>query len=94
MAQFNDPNVVRLEGVVTQSHPLMIVTEYMENGSLDTFMRMNENKIPLAQIIRMLGDVASGMRYLSDMNYIHRDLAARNILINRDLVCKACDVSK
>lgn len=91
MAQFNDPNVVRLEGVVTLSHPLMIVTEYMENGSLDTFMRLNENKLPLPQILRMLGDVASGMRYLSDMNYIHRDLAARNILISRDLVCKVAD---
>ncbi len=91
MAQFNDPNVVRLEGVVTQSHPLMIVTEYMENGSLDTFMRLNENKLQLPQIIKILGDVASGMRYLSDMNYIHRDLAARNILINKDLVCKVAD---
>lgn len=91
MAQFNDPNVVRLEGVVTQSHPLMIVTEYMENGSLDTFMRLNENKLPLLQIIKILGDVASGMRYLSEMNYIHRDLAARNILINKDLICKVAD---
>ena len=91
MAQFNDPNVVRLEGVVTQTHPLMIVTEYMENGSLDTFLRLNENKLKLPQMIKMLGDVASGMRYLSDMSYIHRDLAARNILINKDLVCKVAD---
>ncbi len=91
MAQFKDPNVVRLEGVVTQSHPLMIVTEYMENGSLDTFLRLNENKLKLTQMIQILHDVASGMRYLSDMNYIHRDLAARNILISRDLTCKVAD---
>ncbi|CAF0783960.1 unnamed protein product [Brachionus calyciflorus] len=91
MAQFNDPNVIHLEGVVTQSHPLMIVTEYMENGSLDTFLRLNESKLKLPQMIKMLKDVAYGMRYLSEMNYIHRDLAARNILINKDLVCKVAD---
>lgn len=91
MAQFNDPNVVRLEGVVTQGHPLMIVTEYMENGSLDSFLRLNETKLKLPQMVKILRDVASGMKYLSEMNYIHRDLAARNILINKDLVCKVAD---
>lgn len=91
MAQFTDPNVIRLEGVVTQSHPLMIVTEYMENGSLDSYLRMHGPKLKLAQLLRMLRDVASGMRYLADMNYIHRDLAARNILVNKELVCKVAD---
>ena len=92
MAQFHDENVIKLEGVVTQSNPLMIVTEYMENGSLDQFLRLNESKgLKLTQMIKILKDVASGMKYLSDMNYIHRDLAARNILINKDLVCKVAD---
>ena len=91
MAQFNDPNVVRLEGVVTNSLPLMIVTEYMENGSLDTFLRLSAHSLKLPQMIKMLRDVASGMRYLADMNYIHRDLAARNILVDKTLVCKVAD---
>ena len=38
--QFDDPNVIYLEGVVTKSNTIMIVTEYMENGSLDTFLRV------------------------------------------------------
>lgn len=41
MAQFNHENIICLEGVVTQSHPFMIITEYMDNGSLDTFLRVN-----------------------------------------------------
>lgn len=40
MGQFEDPNVIFLEGVITKSNPIMIVTEYMENGSLDTFLRV------------------------------------------------------
>lgn len=41
MGQFEDPNVIFLEGVITKSNPIMIVTEYMENGSLDTFLRVS-----------------------------------------------------
>ena len=40
MGQFDDPNVIYLEGVVTRSNPIMIVTEFMENGSLDIFLRV------------------------------------------------------
>ena len=42
MGQFDDENVIYLEGVVTKHHPIMIVTEYMENGSLDTYLRVSE----------------------------------------------------
>ena len=41
MGQFDHPNVIRLEGVVTKSRSLMIITEYMENGSLDAFLRVS-----------------------------------------------------
>ena len=44
MGQFDDENVIYLEGVVTKHHPIMIVTEYMENGSLDTYLRVNEKE--------------------------------------------------
>lgn len=40
MGQFDHPNVIHLEGVVTKSSPVMIITEFMENGSLDTFLRV------------------------------------------------------
>ena len=42
MGQFDDPNVIYLEGVVTKSNPIMIVTEFMENGSMDVFLRVSE----------------------------------------------------
>lgn len=41
MGQFKHPNVIRLLGVVTTTVPYKIVTEFMENGSLDNFLKVN-----------------------------------------------------
>ena len=41
MGQFDHVNVIYLEGVVTRSQPIMIITEFMENGSLDSFLRVS-----------------------------------------------------
>ncbi|NWW45164.1 EPB1B protein, partial [Pedionomus torquatus] len=42
MGQFDHPNIIRLEGVVTKSRPVMIITEFMENGALDSFLRVRQ----------------------------------------------------
>uniref|UniRef100_A0A8C2KQI9 receptor protein-tyrosine kinase n=1 Tax=Cyprinus carpio TaxID=7962 RepID=A0A8C2KQI9_CYPCA len=91
MGQFEHPNIIHLKGVVTKSKPVMIITEYMENGSLDTFLKKNDGQFTVIQLVGMLRGIASGMRYLSEMGYVHRDLAARNILVNSNLVCKVSD---
>ncbi|MED6282070.1 Ephrin type-B receptor 3, partial [Characodon lateralis] len=41
MGQFDHPNVIRLEGVLTRSCPVLIITEFMENGALDSFLRVS-----------------------------------------------------
>uniref|UniRef100_A0A8B9HI88 Ephrin type-B receptor 3 n=1 Tax=Astyanax mexicanus TaxID=7994 RepID=A0A8B9HI88_ASTMX len=91
MGQFDHPNVIHLEGVLTRSCPVLIVTEFMENGALDSFLRLNDGRFTVTQLVGMLRGVAAGMKYLSDMNYVHRDLAARNVLVNSNLVCKVSD---
>ncbi|KRY70671.1 Ephrin type-A receptor 4-A, partial [Trichinella pseudospiralis] len=91
MGQFDHPNVIRLKGVISRSEPAMIVTEYLENGSLDNFLKRNGDRLDTVQLVRMLNDVASGMAYLSDKGYTHRDLAARNILVDGKLCCKIAD---
>ncbi|XP_056398130.1 ephrin type-A receptor 8 isoform X3 [Hyla sarda] len=91
MAQFDHPNVIHLEGVVTRGKLTMIVTEYMENGSLDAFLRSRDGHFTIIQLVGILRGISSGMKYLSDLGYVHRDLAARNILVNSNLVCKVSD---
>ncbi|GAA6221959.1 ephrin type-A receptor 2-like [Lates japonicus] len=91
MGQFSHPNIIRLEGVVTKFKHAMIVTEYMENGALDTYLKDRDGEIPSYQLVGMLRGIAAGMKYLSDMSYVHRDLAARNVLVNSNLECKVSD---
>uniref|UniRef100_A0A672ZWU3 receptor protein-tyrosine kinase n=1 Tax=Sphaeramia orbicularis TaxID=375764 RepID=A0A672ZWU3_9TELE len=91
MGQFSHPNIIRLEGVVTKFKHAMIVTEYMENGALDMYLKDRDGEIPSYQLVGMLRGIAAGMKYLSDMSYVHRDLAARNVLVNSNLECKVSD---
>ncbi|XP_051800421.1 ephrin type-B receptor 4b-like [Acanthochromis polyacanthus] len=91
MGQFQHPNIIHLEGVITTSCPVMILTEFMENGALDSFLRVNDGQFTTIQLVGMLRGIAAGMKYLSEMSFVHRDLAARNILVNSNLVCKVSD---
>uniref|UniRef100_A0A8C8HGZ0 receptor protein-tyrosine kinase n=1 Tax=Oncorhynchus tshawytscha TaxID=74940 RepID=A0A8C8HGZ0_ONCTS len=91
MGQFSHQNIIRLEGVITKFKHAMIVTEYMENGALDNYLKDHDGEISSYQLVGMLRGIAAGMKYLSDMSYVHRDLAARNVLVNSNLECKVSD---
>ncbi|OCT94821.1 hypothetical protein XELAEV_180125047mg, partial [Xenopus laevis] len=39
MGQFDHPNIIRLEGVITRGNTMMTVMEYLGNGVLDSFVR-------------------------------------------------------
>ncbi|XP_003471486.2 ephrin type-A receptor 10 [Cavia porcellus] len=88
LGQFDHSHIVRLEGVVTRGSPLMIVTEYMGLGALDSFLRHHEGQLVAEQLLGLLPGLASAMKYLSEMGYVHRGLAARRVLVSSGLICK------
>ena len=80
--------LIQLYAVCTKEEPIYIVTELMKHGSLLEYLRGERTSLKLPQLIDMSAQVASGMAYLEEQNYIHRDLAARNILVGDHMICK------
>uniref|UniRef100_A0A3Q2W8Q1 Ephrin type-A receptor 8 n=1 Tax=Haplochromis burtoni TaxID=8153 RepID=A0A3Q2W8Q1_HAPBU len=92
MAQFDHPNVIRLEGVVTHTLILyLLATPFLIFQFFCSFLQRHDGQFTIIQLVGLLRGIAAGMTYLSDLGYIHRDLAARNVLVNSNLVCKVSD---
>ena len=91
MKKLRHPKLIQLYAVCTREEPIYIITELMTNGSMLDYLRGDGRSLKLPQLIDMTAQVAAGMAYLEDQNYIHRDLAARNILVGEHLVCKVAD---
>ena len=91
MKKFRHQNLVQLYAVCTKEEPIYIITEFMKHGSLLEYLRGDGRSLKLPQLIDMGAQVASGMAYLEEKNYIHRDLSARNVLVGEHLICKVAD---
>ena len=88
MKQLKHLKLIQLYAVCTQEEPIYIITELMKHGSLLEYLRGDGRSLKLPQLIDMGAQVAAGMAYLEEKNYVHRDLAARNILVSESLICK------
>jgi len=89
--QFQHPNVVGMYGVVTSGHPFLLLLELCDEGELLKYLQDKKRDHSIATLMRILKEVASGMRYLSSKHFVHRDLAARNVLLDSESRAKVCD---
>ncbi|XP_064950301.1 serine/threonine-protein kinase 12-like isoform X1 [Musa acuminata AAA Group] len=82
LQQIRHPNVVQFLGAVTQSSPMMIVTEYLPKGDLRAYLK-RKGALKPSSAVRFALDIARGMNYLHEHKpeaIIHRDLEPSNIL--------------
>lgn len=88
LKQLSHPNLIQLYAVCTKGEPIYIITELTKYGNLFQYLRGDGRLLELPQIINMMVQIAAGMAYLGENNYIHQDLAARNVMLAEGLVCK------
>ncbi|KAI3939586.1 hypothetical protein MKX01_038541 [Papaver californicum] len=82
LQKMRHPNVVQFLGAVTQSTPMMIVTEYLPKGDLRAFLK-RKGALKSVLAVRFALDIARGMNYLHENKpeaIVHRDLEPSNIL--------------
>ncbi|KAJ3695917.1 hypothetical protein LUZ60_001294 [Juncus effusus] len=91
-------NLVELRGWCKRNDDLLLVYEFMPNGSLDTFLfNCNKNAksiLSWQQRLNILKGVASGLLYLHEeweQVVVHRDVKASNVLLGSDMNPKLSD---
>ncbi|KAK4265433.1 hypothetical protein QN277_026488 [Acacia crassicarpa] len=89
-------NLVRLLGYCRRKNELLLVYDFMPNGSLDKFLySLPNNKIlSWKQRFKIIKDVASALLYLHQQwlqVVIHRDIKPANVLIDNDMNARLGD---
>ncbi|XP_015126080.1 epithelial discoidin domain-containing receptor 1 isoform X2 [Diachasma alloeum] len=103
LAALEDVNIARVLGVCCREEPYCVVMEYLEHGDLSQFLKTHitvedAHPMPIGVktlsfncLIYMAAQIASGMRYLENLNFVHRDLATRNCLVGKAYHIKISD---
>eukprot|EP00069_Balaena_mysticetus_P021675 bmy_13747T0 len=61
----------------------IMVTEYVEHGPLDVWLRRERGHVPLAWKLAVAQQLASALSYLEDKSLVHSNVCGRNILLAR-----------
>ncbi|CAL9030979.1 unnamed protein product [Prunus brigantina] len=89
MGRLQHKNLVQMRGWCRKRNELMLVYDYMPNGSLNRWI-FDKPKTVLGweQRRRVLADVAEGLTYLHhgwDQMVVHRDIKSSNILLDAEM---------
>ncbi|XP_057771299.1 probable serine/threonine-protein kinase PBL3 [Salvia miltiorrhiza] len=96
LVQLRHPKLVNLVGYCTEEDNMMLVYEFMPNGSLSDHLFTTQNQsLPWTRRIRVALDVARGLCYLHDRDrpIIHRDFKLDNIFLDWELNAKLSNYS-
>ncbi|KAL8532319.1 hypothetical protein ACS0TY_008786 [Phlomoides rotata] len=91
----NHRNLLRLLGCCTKASELLLIYEYMENGSLDKYLYGEKRgSLTWKQRIDIIFGTAKGIAYLHEhyhITIIHRDIKPSNILLDSQFQPKIAD---
>lgn len=87
------PRLVSFIGCALKIPSLMIVTEYMPNGSLYEALHQRKLKIEHERRHHIAKQVSEGVTFLHSKTppFVHRDLKSMNVIMDYELNAKLCD---
>ncbi|PON72273.1 Serine/threonine protein kinase [Parasponia andersonii] len=89
MGRLQHKNLVQMRGWCRKGNQLMLVYDYMPNGSLNRWIFDRPKQLlSWDQRRRVLADVAEGLNYLHhgwDQVVVHRDIKSSNILLDSEM---------
>jgi len=90
MGLHKHPNLLEFIGIVSIEGKVCVITAFYARGSLDK-LHHKIDMVKEKRFLRIVRDVASGLKAFHDQNMIHRDLACRNLLMKSDGVVVIAD---
>lgn len=73
LIHLNHPNIIKFLGVQLKKSRILIIMEYMSEGSVAQMMR-HYGSFPESILLKFLRQVLHGLLYLHGMNIIHSDI--------------------
>lgn len=80
MHEFIHPHIVRLHRNFSSEKNVYLVLDYCQGGDLSKFIR-KKGRLTEAVAVRFLHQLAEGLFFLKEKNFIHRDLKPANVLL-------------
>lgn len=85
------PNILLYMGVCVHYEEHLMITEFMENGSLFDHLHNEKTCIAPSQVVDIVEDIVLGMRYQHGRKVLHCDLKSSNILVDENWNIKLAD---
>ena len=102
--QFEHVNIIRLVGVCTTSTDKCMIFEFMDLGNLGELLQLSDPENPAYPgtksqkklttpnlFLPITIQIANGLAYLAERQFVHRDIAARNCLVDNNFTVKIAD---
>nr|XP_055227605.1 non-receptor tyrosine-protein kinase TYK2 isoform X6 [Gorilla gorilla gorilla]XP_055227607.1 non-receptor tyrosine-protein kinase TYK2 isoform X6 [Gorilla gorilla gorilla] len=83
MNQVSHMHLAFVHGVCVRGPENIMVTEYVEHGPLDVWLRRERGHVPMAWKMVVAQQLASALSYLENKNLVHGNVCGRNILLAR-----------
>ncbi|XP_032251962.1 non-receptor tyrosine-protein kinase TYK2 isoform X1 [Phoca vitulina] len=83
MSQVSHVHLAFVHGICVHGSENIMVTEYVEHGPLDVWLRREKGHVPVAWKVAVAQQLASALSYLEDKSLVHGNVCGRNILLAR-----------